>query len=71
MFHNLVNTAQFSYTARDFKKNGGVYTKAPVGSREYVDFWEEEERRCREGYTVGGLWIPGRYYGYLNHSIMS
>lgn len=71
MFHNLVNTAQFSYTARDFKKNGGQYTKAPVGSREYIDFWEEEERRCRDGYTVGGLWIPGRYYGYLNFSVMS
>lgn len=71
MFHNLVNTAQFSYTARDFWKNGGVYTKAPVGSREYVEFWEEEERRCREGYTVGGLWIPGRYYSYLNFSVMS
>lgn len=71
MFHNLVNTAQFSYTARDFKRNGGVYTKAPVGSREYVDFWEEEERRCREGYKVADLWISGRYYGYLNFSIMS
>jgi hypothetical protein len=70
MFHNLTNTAQFSYTARDFLKNGGQYTKAPVGSREYIDFWEEEERRCREGYTVAGLWIPGRYYGYLNHSVM-
>jgi hypothetical protein len=71
MFHNLVNTAQFSYTARDFWKNGGQYTKAPIGSREYIDFWEEEERRCRDGYTVGGLWIPGRYYGFLNFSIMS
>lgn len=71
MFHHLTNTAQFSYTARDFMRNGGQYTKAPVGSREYIEFWEEEERRCREGYTVGGLWIPGRYYGYLNFSIMS
>lgn len=71
MFHNLVNTAQFSYTARDFWKNGGTYTKASVGSREYIEFWEEEERRCREGYTVGGMWIPGRYYGYLNFSVMS
>lgn len=65
-FHNLVNTAQFSYTARDFKKNGDKYCLAPVGSREWVEWWEEEERRCREGYTVGGLWIPGRHYDYLN-----
>lgn len=65
-FHNLVNTAQFSYTARDFKKNGDRYCLAPIGSREWVEFWEEEERRCKEGYTVGGLWIPGRHYHYLN-----
>lgn len=71
MFHNLTNTAYFSLTAKDFWKNGGVYTRAPIGSREYIEFWEEEERRCREGYSVGGLWIPGRYYGYLNFSVMS
>lgn len=67
-FHSFVNTAQFSYTARDFWKNGKAYTKAPVGSREYQEFWDEEERRCKEGYSVGGLWIPGRYYDYLNHT---
>jgi len=44
-FHHLVNTAQFSYTSRDFKKNGDKYTKAPRGSRDYVQFWEEEDRR--------------------------
>ena len=71
MFHNLTNTAYFSLTAKEFWKNGGVYTRAPIGSREYIEFWEEEERRCREGYSVGGLWIPGRYYGYLNFSVMS
>ena len=65
-FHNLVNTAQFSYTARDFKKNGDKYCLAPVGSREWVEWWDEEECRCREGYSVGGLWIPGRHYDYLN-----
>lgn len=65
-FHNLVNTAQFSYTARDWKKNGGIYTRAPHGSREYFQFWEEEERRCRYGYKVGDLHITGRHYGYLN-----
>lgn len=70
MFHNLTNTAYFSITARDFKKNGGMYTKAPVGSRENIEFWDEETRRCREGYTVGGMWIPGRYYFYLNFTPM-
>jgi hypothetical protein len=67
-FHKLVNTAQFSYTARDFVKNGGKYTLAPKGSRDYKDFWDEEERRCQNGYSVGDLWIPGRHYFYLNHT---
>lgn len=65
-FHNFVNTAQFSYTARDFKKQGDRYCLAPVGSKEWVQWWEEEERRCSQGYSVGGLWIPGRHYHYLN-----
>jgi hypothetical protein len=66
-FHHLVNTAQFSYTARDWKRNGGIYTRAPHGSREYFQFWEEEDRRCRYGYKIGDLYITGRHYGYLNH----
>lgn len=65
-FHSLTNTAQFCYTARDFKKNGDRYTKAPKGSRDYFQFWEEEERRCLYGYKVGDLWIPGRMYFWLN-----
>jgi hypothetical protein len=67
-FHNLVNTAQFSYTARDYKKQGDRYCTAPVGSKDWVDFWAEEERRCREGYKVADLWIPGRHYFYLNYT---
>lgn len=66
-FHKLVNTRYFSEAAINFRKNGDLYTRAPHGSRDYYAFWEEEERRCRYGYSVGGLWIPGRYYFYLNH----
>lgn len=66
-FHSLVNTQYFSETAINFKKNGNRYTTAPRGSRDYYSFWEEEDRRCRYGYSTGGLWIPGRYYFYLNH----
>lgn len=70
-FHNLVNTEQFSYTARDFKKNGSRYTLAPKGSRDYYQFWEEEDRRCKFGYKCADVWIPGRMYGYLNFFPMS
>ena len=65
-FHNFVNTHLFSEAANDFRKNGKRYTTAPRGSRDYFDYWELQEDRCMNGYSVGGLWIPGRYYFYLN-----
>lgn len=65
-FHALVNTRYFSEASRDFYKNGKRYTTAPHGSRDYYQYWEEQDRRCRYGYSVGDLWIPGRYYFYLN-----
>lgn len=65
-FHHLVNTQYFREAALDFHKNGGRYTTAPRGSRDYFEYWEEQEKRCRYGYKVGDLWIPGRYYFQLN-----
>lgn len=62
----FVNTRYFSESANFFKKNG-VYTNAPFKSRDYYDFWEEEEKRCLNGYSVGGLRITGRHYHYLNY----
>ncbi len=69
-FHSLVNTIHFSEAANDFRKNKGFYTRAPRGSREYVEYWELQEDRCRNGYKVGDLWIPGRYYSYLNFAVI-
>lgn len=65
-FHSLVNTAQFSEAANDWKKNKGIYTRAPEGSREYREYWQLQEDRCANGFTCGDLWIPGRHYFYLN-----
>ena len=65
-FHSLVNTRYFSEAAIDWKKNGGRYTLAPQGSRDYFEYWKEQDRRCKYGYKVGDLWISGRHYGYLN-----
>jgi hypothetical protein len=65
-FHNLVNTRYFSEAAIEWKKNGGIYTRAPHGSRDYYQYWEEQTRRCLYGYKVGDTWITGRHYGYLN-----
>lgn len=50
----------------DFRRNGGKYTLAPRGTKEYFDYWHLHETRCQKGYSVGGIWIPGRYYFYLN-----
>jgi hypothetical protein len=35
-------------------------------SYEYVEYWREQKRRCIEGYWVGGKWMPGNLYFYLN-----
>jgi len=65
-FHALVNTRYFSEAAIAFKKNNNRYIDAPHGSRDYYTFWEEQTKRCMYGYKVGDLWIPGKYYFYLN-----
>lgn len=62
----LVNTEYFSEAANDFKKNKGIYTKAPYKSREFMEYWGIQKKRCIEGYTVGDLSITGRHYWYLN-----
>lgn len=63
----FVNTAEFSRTAQYFKKHG-VYTHLhPVYDKlEYDAFWDEEEKRRRHGYSVGGVTITGEHYGFLN-----
>lgn len=43
------------------------HTAAPKKSREWMDYWREEERRCKEGYSVGDIAITGRHYHYLNY----
>lgn len=37
-----------------------------IGTSDYWEFWEEQIRRCMNGYETGNIWIPGRYYYYLN-----
>lgn len=70
MWHNLVNTRYFSEAAIDFRNNGGRYTLAPRGSKEYFEYWAIQDERCRNGYKVADTWIPGRMYFYLNFSPM-
>lgn len=77
------NTSEFTRAAQTYIKTG-KYTKAdPVYDRaEYDAFWDEEEKRCKEGMTLPGklikndkgeyvlqdIHITGEHYGYLNYA---
>jgi len=43
------------------------HTRAPAKSREWYEYWDEEERRCLNGYSVAGTSITGLHYYYLNY----
>lgn len=61
----LTNTEEFKREAQHFLKHG-YYCPDPAGSAAYFEYWAEQLRRCREGYTVGGMHITGHHYFYLN-----
>lgn len=61
-----INTSVFR-EAGDYFMKYGVYTHEPWGSPAWYDFWKEERRRCTEGYSVGGVMIPGEFYNYMNY----
>ena len=65
----FINTDYFSEEARHYLKYG-YYTSAEFNSKDYIDYWDEQERRVNEGYTVGGVRIPGRYYYFLNFGMI-
>ena len=53
--------------ARDTFKRTGHYTQFHQGTKAYNDFFTEEYRRCRDGYTVNGYTITGDHYFFLNY----
>ncbi len=60
-----INSELFRETGSFFMKNK-YYTPDPWGSPAWYEFWEEERRRCIQGYSVGGAKITGDHYHYLN-----
>lgn len=40
-------------------------------SSAWLDWWKEQINFCYEGYETGGVWIPGRYYYYLNFAFIN
>tara|TARA_R110000772_G_C13310328_1_gene440545 strand:+ start:62412 stop:64658 length:2247 start_codon:yes stop_codon:yes gene_type:complete len=78
----FINTSELTKAAQYFEKNK-VYTKAdPIYDKyEYNKFWDEEEKKRKEGLSVAGelfrdkdgtfklrqIHITGEHYGYLNY----
>ena len=61
----LVNTNEFRREALFFKKHGR-YDDGIAGSNTWKQYWQEQQHRCLNGYSVGGQKITGNYYFYLN-----
>nr|MCK4930287.1 hypothetical protein [Nanoarchaeota archaeon] len=60
-----INTQIFREEAIHFSKYG-YYCADPPGSPGYFEYWDEQTKRCKEGYSVGGVFITGDHYAYLN-----
>lgn len=60
-----LNSSVFREEAIKFQKNG-AFTSAPTGTPDWFTYWEEQLRRCKEGYQVGDQKITGHHYFYLN-----
>lgn len=61
----LLNTNIFREEALSFEKNG-YYCQDAWGSLPWQLYWEEQRKRCIEGYCSGGTRITGDHYYYLN-----
>jgi hypothetical protein len=60
-----INSKVFCEEGIKFMKNG-YYCPEPIGSPSYKEYWDEQLRRCKEGYEVAGHKITGHHYEYLN-----
>lgn len=54
-------------TSRDNYLRTGHYTNYRRNTKAYADFFDEEYRRCQNGYTVNGYTVTGPMYYYLNY----
>ena len=61
---------QFNKVARTFKENGNVYSIASYGSMDFINYWNGEKAKCRNGVIYknnGKTWyLPREYYMWLN-----
>lgn len=62
----IIDSNKFREPAITFEQTGKYCNFAPSTS-EYFSYWDEQKRRCLEGYTAeDGDWISGYNYFYLN-----
>lgn len=63
----ILNSEKFRQAAIRFQ-GSGFYCSAPVGSSEYLKYWENEQDRCLNGFVSDdGDFISGYNYFYLNY----
>lgn len=60
-----INSQVFREEGKKFLREG-YYCSAKSGSKDWFTYWEEQLRRCKEGYEVDGHKITGHHYFYLN-----
>jgi len=60
-----LDTSVFRQEAIKFIETGS-YCNAPMGSPDWLEYWEEQLNRCIIGYKVGNQKITGNHYMYLN-----
>jgi len=42
-----------------------------IGTMEHEKFWNEEIEKIVNGFWIKDIWIPGRFYYYMNYKQMS
>lgn len=62
----IIDSNKFREPAITFEQTG-KYCNYASNTSEYFSYWDEQKRRCLEGYTAeDGDWISGYNYFYLN-----
>lgn len=64
--HGLDFNPNWFTEVRQVKLETGKYCAYPPGTKKYADFWNEQFRRCNEGYVSHGYRVTGDHYFFLN-----
>lgn len=61
---------KFNQQSKNFDKNNKVYCFAPMRSKDYIKYWDDEKDKCRNGVifkNAKNMWYLSRdYYMWLN-----